>query len=691
MFGKTPDPDFTEASLLEQYQAQIGSALTPAFAADSSPELASEAVNVGATFVATGIVTHVDRMGRIFKLLVTGLENFASTSTSCLSCSVSLCDLLSLGGTESDAIGDLKGLSYNARVMIKMAVFSAWAQLQIATTEQKYLESIVEPYTAKLTPLWLESLQEFARLRFEPEISSSGPTSNNLDDLYAALNRETLLKFYQDTWLSLVDAIASLVEKDSGFVFDALDGKIAQTDTNLEAQENQINDINYRDEPTAFFFVLFGLAFEALVGQSDTSAAQNLEILQALKKILRPAVAGTAIYQDNVFSETIESLNRLALTEGSAIQTVIVEIVRNMILGHPSAKSAQDRDEKLSDDIEQLFELTRIILLVLGDILPSLGTTQNPHARQSLTDESVDLIRLCLESLVAASDVFPSVIRSDLHACIINLFCTILATGSCQAAVIPQAFPIFKRFIQNISKPRSDQVQDDTSRLLRGCLMQFLSILSIAQRRERETSLACAKNTLLAITILLTTSGYVIPQNDDLIEKAGREILDCLQDLGLAKVAANCIRSLMLTSPKSPCDQAVARFLYPPLLHFVIDTSTEDPEDVRSLIVQTLTSSIVGLPRDKTVPSMALVISALLTRAERHGEPVYRETATRLLEVAAMDQMAFKAILGNMAGVQKSLTQDILSRDGTGGRAADMEDDDDEEDTKPSIALRMDF
>lgn len=80
MFGKTPDPDFAEASLLEQYQAQIGSALTPAFAADSSPELASEAINVSATFIATGIVTNVDRMGRILKLLVLGLENFSSKS-----------------------------------------------------------------------------------------------------------------------------------------------------------------------------------------------------------------------------------------------------------------------------------------------------------------------------------------------------------------------------------------------------------------------------------------------------------------------------------------------------------------------------------------------------------------------------------------------------------------------------------
>ena len=76
IFGKTPDPDFAEALLLEQYQAQIGSALTPAFGADSSPELASAAINVCATFIATGLVQDIDRMGRILKLMVSALASF---------------------------------------------------------------------------------------------------------------------------------------------------------------------------------------------------------------------------------------------------------------------------------------------------------------------------------------------------------------------------------------------------------------------------------------------------------------------------------------------------------------------------------------------------------------------------------------------------------------------------------------
>ena len=81
--------------------------------------------------------------------------------------------------------------------MVKMAVLSAWAQLQISSVEQVYLVDVVRPHVAKLTPLWLSSLQEFARLRFEPDISSSiGPVSANesLDVMYAALHRQTLLK-----------------------------------------------------------------------------------------------------------------------------------------------------------------------------------------------------------------------------------------------------------------------------------------------------------------------------------------------------------------------------------------------------------------------------------------------------------------------------------------------------------------
>ncbi len=143
--------------------------------------------------------------------------------------------------------------------------------------------------------------------------------------------------------MDFVNAIASLIDEGSQFVFGALDGK-----TKAEAEgeiASSAADINYRDEPVAFFFVLFGLAVEALASRPNDDAAttkeQTLEILRALKKILRPSVSGQAIYQEAVFSETIDLLDRLLLTEGLQVQSVIVEIARDLCLNHPSSRKQQ--------------------------------------------------------------------------------------------------------------------------------------------------------------------------------------------------------------------------------------------------------------------------------------------------------------------------------------------------------------
>lgn len=133
-------------------------------------------------------------MGRILKLLVSALENF-SGKIYALACR--WMELTDIDDSETATIGELKGLSSNAQVMVKMAVFSAWAELQIASAEQKYLVDVLKPHIVKLTPLWLSSLREYARLRFEPDVSTTGgpaSLSGNLDTVYAALNRETLLK-----------------------------------------------------------------------------------------------------------------------------------------------------------------------------------------------------------------------------------------------------------------------------------------------------------------------------------------------------------------------------------------------------------------------------------------------------------------------------------------------------------------
>jgi len=55
--------------------------------------------------------------------------------------------------------------------MVRLAVLSAWAELQIQSTQWTYLVEIVEPRVPVLVFLWLETLKSFAKLQFEPDIT----------------------------------------------------------------------------------------------------------------------------------------------------------------------------------------------------------------------------------------------------------------------------------------------------------------------------------------------------------------------------------------------------------------------------------------------------------------------------------------------------------------------------------------
>lgn len=92
---------------------------------------------------------------------------------------------------------------------------------------------------------------------------------------------------------------------------------------------------------------------------------------------------------------------------------------------------------------------------------------------------------------------------------------------------------------------------------------------------------------------------------------------------------------------------------------------------------------------------MALVVPTLLARAaaeEGEGEEeeglVERETSARLLELAGVDQPAFRAVVGAMSESQRAFMEAVI-RAGSktqAGRSAGQEGG-----GRPTIALKMDF
>ncbi|RIA85835.1 armadillo-type protein [Glomus cerebriforme] len=389
-FAATPDPDFEEAALLEQYQAQIGAALTPAFTAESSPEILSAAVKVCAVFVGSGIVKELYRMGRILKLLTTALENCK--------------DNISV-----TTVGDVKDLSPHAAIMIKLSVLNAWAELQVSSIKQSYLIQVIEPNLSLLCPLWVSALKEYARIQIEPDIAeaqinnmgngrnggmrgdssflSSSTQTEVFDSMYSGLTREVILPYYNMSWLTILGAVASLVESGNPLIISALNGKDPSSTTNNDdvveftdfgdEKENVSSFDDFTDFTTITetsikkvalkdFFILFGLCVEALSqtfggssrssglliggvnsgGNNSPSSNENDKVVKtcinALKAFLRPIVAGTEFLEKKMVIELINLFDRLILTEGFKVQYDIIQIIANIINDYGSTYLCED-------------------------------------------------------------------------------------------------------------------------------------------------------------------------------------------------------------------------------------------------------------------------------------------------------------------------------------------------------------
>jgi hypothetical protein len=70
VFGKTEDSDFKGHALLEQYAAQVSSALRPAFTPQTPPDITAEACKVLSIWIASNVQKSANDLSRVHELLV---------------------------------------------------------------------------------------------------------------------------------------------------------------------------------------------------------------------------------------------------------------------------------------------------------------------------------------------------------------------------------------------------------------------------------------------------------------------------------------------------------------------------------------------------------------------------------------------------------------------------------------------
>jgi hypothetical protein len=149
----------------------------------------------------------------------------------------------------------------------------------------------------------------------------------------------------------------------------------------------------------------------------------------------------------------------------------------------------------------------------------------------------------------------------------------------------------------------------------------------------------------------------------------------------------------------------MACYLLPHLVAFATNTTPEDPESARSLISHTLTTYTSTLSSAQKPIYISLLLPSLLKRAsgelegfnynsekdsQKEKGQLFKETSTRLLELAAADQTAFRGVVAGMTAEQKGFMESVIlaGRSAAQGQKVESGDGGNNE---PSIALRMDF
>lgn len=200
LFGTAMDPEFEGHALIEQYQAQFGSALSPALAETVRivPQITCTACEVCASYIIASSKTYTNSLAslaRVSKLLVGALSWQLSSS----------------------AVIETR---------VQLSVANSWAGIYLASMSGvQILTELVEPHISSLASLWISLLYAYSSVLSGTVAKPAGDGFTVLpvhqsDDagLYFEAMREHVLPIYGQAWLQLYKAVSLVVSQADGSV-----------------------------------------------------------------------------------------------------------------------------------------------------------------------------------------------------------------------------------------------------------------------------------------------------------------------------------------------------------------------------------------------------------------------------------------------------------------------------------------
>ncbi|XP_047650433.1 HEAT repeat-containing protein 5A isoform X6 [Phacochoerus africanus] len=356
-FATIPEPEFPGHVILEQYQANVGAALRPAFTSETPPDVTAKACQVCSAWIASGVVSDLNDLRRVHQLLVSSLTK------------------IQVG---KEALSHLYNESTST--MEILAVLKAWAEVYIIAVERcknhkqpskttasseecvrngsissDGLLDLVHTDLGTLSRLWLAALQDFALLTLPSEFASQLPVEGGA--FYTAETSENAKLHYYHSWALILHATALWLTSTGFVVADPDEGapnlSRPVTPTSMcQGSSSEATVKSPEDVYTERFHLILGISVEFLCSlRSDATMESITACLHALQALLDVPWPRSKIGSDQELGiELLNVLHRVILTrESPSIQLASLEVVRQIICAAQEHVKEKRRSAEVDD------------------------------------------------------------------------------------------------------------------------------------------------------------------------------------------------------------------------------------------------------------------------------------------------------------------------------------------------------
>ncbi|XP_058470663.1 HEAT repeat-containing protein 5A isoform X2 [Solea solea] len=354
-FSTIPEPEFPGHVILEQYQANVGAALRPAFSADAAPDVTAKACQVCSAWIASGVVSDLRDLRRVHQLLASSLAKVQDGR-------------------------DTSSQLYNEATvtMETLAVLKAWAQVYIVAVQrcgQKEscdrtahlslstddgwrcesggagLLKLVQSDLSTLSRLWLAALQDSALLTLPQEFTSRLPAAGG--SFYTAETVNQARAHYCSSWAPILHA-TSLWLHSTGFVLsDDAPASLSRpaTPTSMGHTDSVGGAKSPEDVSSDRLNLILGISVEFLCSPHSHDQMENItSCLRALQVLLDAPWPRAKIGNDQALSvELLSVLHRLMVTrEAASVQLAVLDLLRQIV----TAAQEHVREKRHSAEVD---------------------------------------------------------------------------------------------------------------------------------------------------------------------------------------------------------------------------------------------------------------------------------------------------------------------------------------------------